>query len=240
MQSGRQERAFYLNMWKSLHETGSWRGEIWNRRKSGDIYLEWISITAIYDESGNPVNYVGISTDINRMQHAQSDLERLAHHDGLTDLPNRLLLLSRLEHAIERIHRQGGKGAILFLDLDRFKQVNDTLGHKAGDELLQAVSSRLKGGIREMDMLARLGGDEFVILLEEIYEAESAATVAREIIAGLQMPFKLCGTTVQIGCSIGIAIFPQDGIDAAQLIERADHALYAAKHAGRGMFKFFR
>ena len=240
IQSGRQDRSFYQTMWRALTEAGKWQGEIWNRRKSGDIYLEWITISAVRDEDGEVVNYVGTSIDISRMNHAQTELERLAHHDALTDLPNRLLLVSRLEHAMERVKRDDGLGAVLFIDIDRFKQVNDTLGHKAGDELLQAVAGRIKDRLRDVDTLARLGGDEFVILLEEISDEQAAATVAQEVINQLGCPFTLsCGNTAHIGGSVGIALFTQDGSSAIQLIERADQALYAAKNSGRGAYRFF-
>jgi diguanylate cyclase (GGDEF)-like protein/PAS domain S-box-containing protein len=241
LQSGRHDRSFYMSMWQSILDTGNWQGEIWNRRKSGDIYLEWISISTVRDDIGNVVNYVGTSIDMSGMEHAQSELERLVHHDGLTNLPNRLLLMSRLDQAIERTKRHSTMGAVLFLDLDHFKQVNDTLGHKAGDELLQNVASRLKGRLRETDTLARLGGDEFVIVLEEIVSSEMAATVALQVIHELQTPFSLscCGDEANIGGSVGIAIFPQDGEAASQLIERADQALYEAKRRGRGIYKFF-
>lgn len=240
IQSGRQDRSFYLNMWQSIEETGGWQGEIWNRRKGGEIYLEWLNISAVYDDKQEVIAYVGASTDINRMQHAQSELERLAHHDALTNLPNRLMLLSRLEQAIERTSRYAEMGAVLFADLDHFKQVNDTLGHKAGDELLIAVANRMRGRLRNIDTLARLGGDEFVIVLEEIADAEVAATVARELITQLQTPFPLSdGNVAQIGGSAGIALFPQHSREAAHLIECADIALYAAKSAGRGTFRFY-
>lgn len=239
LQSGRQDRGFYLNMWKTLTETGNWQGEIWNRRKSGDIYLEWISISAVHDDDGDIVNYVGTSIDISRMKHAQSELERLAHHDGLTDLPNRLLVVSRLDHAIEGAKRHGGMGAVLFIDLDGFKRVNDTFGHKAGDELLIAVGKRIKARLREFDTVGRLGGDEFLIVLDEIANPDAAATVAAEVIRQLCRPFALSGRVeARIGASVGIAIFPQDGTRSAQLIERADRALYDAKTAGRGGYRF--
>ncbi|NTV10052.1 MAG: PAS domain S-box protein [Zoogloea sp.] len=240
VQSGRHDRSFYQNMWSALLSTGAWQGEIWNRRKSGEIYLEWISISAIHDEHGKVANYVGITTDISRMKHAQTELERLAHHDALTGLPNRLLLSSRLEHAIERVRRHGGMGAVLFIDLDRFKQVNDSLGHRAGDELLQLVATRLRERLRDIDTLARLGGDEFVALLEDIPDAVAAEVVAREIIRQLQMPFPLsCGHDANIGASVGIALFPAHGDDATLLVEQADQALYDAKDGGRGRHKFF-
>jgi diguanylate cyclase (GGDEF)-like protein/PAS domain S-box-containing protein len=240
VQSGRHDRSFYLNMWKAINETGGWQGEIWNRRKGGEIYLEWVNINAVKDDKGAVVAYVGIATDINRMQHVQSELERLAHHDALTNLPNRLMLLSRLEHAVERARRYAGMGAVLFVDLDRFKQVNDTLGHKAGDELLVAVARRMRERLRDIDTLARLGGDEFVIVLEEIADAEVAATVARELIVQLQTPFPLSGgNVVQIGGSAGIALFPQHSGEVSRLIEYADTALYKAKSDGRGTCRFY-
>lgn len=240
VQSGRQDRSFYQNMWKAINETGGWQGEIWNRRKGGEIYLEWININAVKNDKDEVVAYVGIATDINRMRHVQSELERLAHHDALTNLPNRLMLLSRLEHAVERAMRYERIGAVLFVDLDRFKQVNDTLGHKAGDELLVAVAGRMHERLRDIDTLARLGGDEFVIVLEEIADAGVAATVARELISQLQMPFQLSGGNVaQIGGSAGIALFPQHSGDASRLIEYADTALYMAKSNGRGICRFY-
>lgn len=240
VQSGRQDRSFYQQMWRSIRETGNWQGEIWNRRRSGDIYLEWISISAVHDDTGKVANYVGIAVDLSRMHHPQSELERMAHHDALTNLPNRLLLMSRLEHAIERFKRYGGVGAVLFIDLDRFKPVNDTLGHKAGDELLQTVAERLKARLRDIDTLARFGGDEFVVVLEEIPDPHAAAAVAVDLIDQLNIPFKLsCGGTVNIGGSVGITVFPDDGECPAQLIEQADQALYDAKSAGRGRYRFF-
>lgn len=239
LQSGRHDRGFYLNVWKALSESGNWQGEIWNRRKSGDIYLEWISISAVRDDDGDIVNYVGSSIDISRMKHAQSELERLAHHDGLTDLPNRLLLVSRLEHAIAGAKRRGGMGAVLFIDLDGFKRVNDTLGHKAGDELLIAVGTRMKRRLRDFDTLGRLGGDEFVIVLDEVADPHAAAKVADDVIRQIRQPFPLSdGALASIGASIGIALFPQDGSRSAELIERADRALYEAKSGGRGGYRF--
>jgi len=239
LQSGRHDRSFYLNMWKSIEDTGSWQGEIWNRRKGGDIFLEWVSICAIKDEKDQVMAYVGTSVDISRMNHVQSEVERLAHYDALTGLPNRLLLISRLGHALDRVKR-GGSGAVLFLDFDGFKQVNDTFGHQAGDELLIAASSRLTGRLRDADTLARLGGDEFVIILEDVASSESVETVAQDVISQLKTPFDLSkGRTATIGGSVGIALFPKDGTDVAQLIERADRALYAAKNAGKGVYRFF-
>jgi diguanylate cyclase (GGDEF)-like protein len=174
------------------------------------------------------------------MKHAQAELERLAYYDALTNIANRLLLVSGLGHAIERAKRQNGLGAVLFVDLDGFKPVNDSLGHKAGDELLQAVAHRLTERQRDSDTVGRLGGDEFVVVLEEIKDSQDVASVAQEIIDRLNAPCSLASTIpVSIGASIGIAIFPWDGDTATQLIENADQALYEAKRAGRGVFKFF-
>lgn len=240
LQSGRHDAEFYKTMWCELLSEGKWQGEIWNRRKSGDVYIEWITICAVHDDEGELVNYIGSSIDLSRMNHAQSELERLAHHDALTDMPNRLLLVSRLEHAIERVKRQGGQGAVLFIDLDRFKNVNDSHGHKTGDELLKAVSVRIKARLRDVDTLARLGGDEFVILLDEVANPKDAGTVAQDLIDQIATPFLLeSASDIQIGASVGISLFPDDGTSAATTIENADKALYAAKASGRGAFRYF-
>lgn len=239
LNSDRHDRFFFHQIWQAVDQDGHWQGEIWNRRKSGDVYLEWISIHAVKDAQGRVQAYIGAHTDINRMQHVQSEMERLAHYDALTGLPNRLLLMSRLAHAIDRVKR-GGMGAVLFLDLDGFKQVNDTLGHAVGDELLQAVGSRLRSRLRDIDTLARLGGDEFIIVLEDAATPDSVAVLAQELLRQFRTPFKLSqGRKVQVGGSLGIALFPQDGREAAQLIKRADQALYEAKAAGKGGFHFF-
>lgn len=238
IQSGLQDAAFYQEMWKSIGETGNWQGEIWNRRQSGDTYLVWLSISAVHDDTGKVSNYVGIFIDINRMKHPKSELERLAHHDPLTNLPNRGHLLERLEHALKSAKRRGVKGAVLFIDLDRFKPVNDTLGHQAGDELLTAVAARLTARLRNADTLARIGGDEFVIVLEDIPGADGVTAVADEVIRQLETPFVLAGGhEARIGGSIGIALFPDDGETPARLLERADQALYEAKAAGRGVHR---
>jgi diguanylate cyclase (GGDEF)-like protein/PAS domain S-box-containing protein len=239
LSSDRHDAFFFRQMWQAVRQEGHWQGEIWNRRKGGDVYREWLSIHTVKDVQGRMQAYIGAHTDINRMQHVQSEMERLAHYDALTGLPNRLLLMSRLAHAIDRVKR-GGMGAVLFLDLDGFKQVNDTLGHPVGDELLQAVGVRLRARLRDIDTLARLGGDEFIIVLEDAATPDSVAVLAQELLRQLRAPFKLSlGRKVQVGGSLGIALFPQDGRDAAQLIARADQALYDAKAAGKGDFRFF-
>jgi len=175
------------------------------------------------------------------MPHAQTELERLAHHDALTGLPNRLLLISRLEHAIERARRYRSIGAVLFVDLDHFKSINDSFGHRSGDDLLLDVAGRLSERLRDIDTLARLGGDEFVIVLEDIPDRGAAAIVADNVVSRMRAPFLLRnGKTAHIGASVGIAVFTADGDSVAELMEHADAALYAAKHSGRGRYRFFR
>ncbi|WP_133718844.1 EAL domain-containing protein [Methylocaldum gracile] len=240
LQSGHHSRSFYQAMWHAIRTTGSWQGELWNRRKGGEIYPEWLNISTVRNEQGEAVNYVGVFTDITHLKRSETQLEYLAHYDPLTGLPNRLLLLSRLNHALERARRDRSRGAVLFLDLDRFKNVNDSLGHATGDELLQLASQRMRECLRETDTVARLGGDEFVVVLEELSDPENAASVAHHLIDRLSAPFVLSGgQEVYIGASLGIGIFPDDGDDADRLIQYADAALYQAKDSGRGTYHFY-
>jgi diguanylate cyclase (GGDEF)-like protein/PAS domain S-box-containing protein len=239
LQSGRHDRSFYQQIWESILITGDWEGEIWNRRKSGDIYKEWLAISTVPGPDGKAAYYVGIGIDLSRMNRTETDLERLAHHDALTGLPNRLLLTSRLAHTLERAQRDNALCAVMFLDLDRFKAVNDTLGHAAGDELLKLVTERMNRRLRDVDTLARLGGDEFVIVLEGVASEEDVAQVASALIDELGSPFILNGNQeARIGTSVGISIYPRDGSHTAELLEKADQALYAAKHAGRNTWRF--
>jgi diguanylate cyclase (GGDEF)-like protein len=191
-------------------------------------------------ESDEITNYVGVFTDISQIKNAEDQLSHLAHHDALTDLPNRLLMQTLLKHALDRARREGHVLALLFLDLDRFKNINDSLGHAAGDELLQIAANRLSERMRDSDTVARLGGDEFVLLLEELNTPDDAANVAQDIIELFKAPFRLTGgQEVYIGVSIGISIFPNDGDSAAQLIRNADSAMYQAKDAGRNTYRFY-
>jgi diguanylate cyclase (GGDEF)-like protein/PAS domain S-box-containing protein len=240
LSSGRHGVDFYQRLWRDLSELGYWQGEIWNRRKGGEIYPQWLTISAVRNDKGEPEKYVGVFTDISRIKHSTTHIEHLAHHDALTDLPNRLLLHSRLTHSLERAHRNNTQGAVLFLDLDRFKAVNDSLGHRAGDELLQQVAQRIASRLREVDTLARLGGDEFVVVLDDIGMANQAGQVARAIIEILGEPFILgSADRVQIGCSIGICLFPQEGVGVDDLLDRADKALYQVKQSGRNAFHYY-
>ena len=240
LKSGRHDAAFYAVMWKSILSIGTWQGEIWDRRKNGEIYPKWLSITAVKGNDGIVTHYIGTHTDITERKAAEDQIKQLAFYDPLTQLPNRRLLQERLKHGINVERRDGKQLGLLMLDLDRFKAVNDSLGHLAGDELLQQVAIRITARLRDVDMVARLGGDEFIVLLEDIAQPEDAARVAKEIITDLTKPFCLAqGNNVQIGASIGISLYPQHGDSPELLMDHADAALYQAKDAGRGYFAYF-
>ncbi|MDD1615610.1 MAG: PAS/PAC sensor-containing diguanylate cyclase/phosphodiesterase [Methylococcaceae bacterium NSP1-2] len=240
LRSGRHDTEFYTQMWHSIATTGHWQGEIWNRRKNSEVYPELLSISVVTDKSGIITHYVGVFADISKLKASELQLDFLAHHDPLTRLPNRLLLLSRLEHAIKIAQREEKTLALLMLDLDRFKEVNDSFGHLAGDELLQQVAQRLTSRLRSIDTVCRLGGDEFTILLEEITHLDDAALVATDLINALCEPWQLSkDTEVRIGVSIGISLYPDHGNKPEQLLQQADTALYHAKAEGRGCFKYF-
>lgn len=241
--SGRHDAAFYQHMWQSLLERSHWQGEIWNKRKSGEIYAEWLGITTIRDAQGEPQFFVAIFSDITEKKQNQLRIEHIAHYDGLTDLPNRSLFNDRLKNALVRAHRNAAHVALLFLDLDRFKAINDTLGHHSGDILLQRVADRLRRAVRSSDTVSRLGGDEFTIILADLegreQAVESATTVAGKVIAALGRPFHIAGQEVHTGSSVGIALYPGDGETCADLVKHADTALYHAKAAGGGTLSFF-
>jgi len=240
LSSGRHAPEFYQEMWNSIATTGHWRGEIWNRRKNGDVYPQLLSISQVKNDAGAVVNYVGVFADISRLKASETKLDFLAHHDALTQLPNRLLLLSHLEHGIRVAQRENSQLALLMLDLDRFKDVNDSFGHAAGDELLQQVAERLMSRLRGMDTVARLGGDEFTVMLQKIAQPEDAAVVASDIMSSLSRPWTLSnGAEVRIGVSIGISLFPEHGTTTHDLLQHADAALYQAKNEGRSCFRYF-
>lgn len=238
--SGQHDESFYRMMWQNIHQTGAWQGEIWNRRKNGDVYPEWLTITGVKGNSDAKVtHYVATLTDITERKVTEERIYQLAFYDPLTQLPNRRLLHERLKHGIELSCRTGNLMAVLILDLDKFKNVNDNFGHTVGDELLQQAATRIKACLREMDTVARLGGDEFVILLEEIECAEYIAKVAINVIDTLGQAFILGENNVYIGASIGISIYPQHGDTVEKLMDNADAALYQAKDLGRGCFAYF-
>lgn len=225
---------------KSLQDNGVWNGALWKRRKSGEMYREWVVINAIYNDAGEIVQYIDISLDISRMEHVETHMEYLAHHDALTDLPNRLLLKSRLEHSLGLAKRNNEKCAVMFMDLDGFKSINDTYGHAAGDEVLKIVSQRMNARIRDTDTLARLAGDEFVIILSAVHHQNDITAVAKALVESLAQPCTLSdGTIVKTGVSIGISVYPDDELQADLLLELADKALYRAKYDGRGRWNFF-
>jgi diguanylate cyclase (GGDEF)-like protein/PAS domain S-box-containing protein len=239
LSSGRHDAAFYRSMWESLEGTGHWEGEIWNRRKNGEIYPAWLSIAVIRDESGKAVEYVALFSDITKRKQDEEHIRRRANTDALTGLPNRTAFLDRLSLAISGAQRQGGLVALLFIDLDGFKAVNDTFGHIAGDRVLIMAAERLRSCAREADTVARFGGDEFTVILPGIARAENAATVAEKVIGAFSAPFPCNHGEALIGASIGITVFPTDGDNAVTLLRNADLAMYRAKDGGPNVYKFF-
>ena len=239
MKSGRHDQEFYNKMWESIAQHGSWSGEIWNRRKSGKIQPEWLNITRVCNDAGEATHYVASFIDTSAIKASQEQLHHLAHHDNLTGLPNRLLFKDRLEQSFKKARREHHRVAVLFLDLDDFKKVNDTLGHQVGDEMLKQAAKRIQCLLREGDTVARLGGDEFTILIDRLERAEDASLVANKVLATLKQPFNIVGRELYIGVSIGIAIFPQDGENTETLVRNADVSMYRAKQMGKNHFQFY-
>lgn len=239
LRSDFHDESFCQDIWHALDSAGRWQGEIWNQRKNGDLYATWENISVVKNENGEIIKYVSVMSDITPMKQAQAQLEHMAHHDPLTGLANRLVFASNLEQAMERTKRHSTKLALLFLDLDGFKHINDSLGHKAGDELLCAVAECLKQAVRHEDLVARLGGDEFTIIMEDMVNPTSAAKLAQKIINALMSPISLEEHNVVTSCSIGISIFPDDADNASDLARAADAAMYHAKAAGRRTYRFY-
>jgi len=240
LHSGRQKKDFYQNMWASIKADGYWQGEIWNRRKNGETFPEWLTISAVHNEQGETTRYVGVFSDLSRLKQSETQLEHLAHYDPLTDLPNRLLLQSHLAHALAQAQRHQRQVGVLYLDLDRFKNINESLGYPIGDELLIVLTERLAMRIRSEDMLARLGGDEFLLVLGHIEGPEDAANMARTVLELLAQPFVLSSKQeVYIGASIGISVSPDDGSSADEMIQHADSAMHQAKKLGRNTYRFY-
>ena len=239
LSSGRHDGAFYRDMWASVLEHGYWEGELWNRRKNGELYPQWLTIHRLNNMQGEATHYVGVSTDLSRLRRTEAELAHLTHHDLLTGLPNRLLALSRLDELVERCAKHGQRAAVLHLDVDRFKLVNDSLGHPAGDELLQQVAERLLRVIGPDHVLARLGGDEFVVLLTRLHTRDDAAVVAGKMVEVLKQPFQLQGHEVRVSASVGLDWYEGGDDDVETLLRHADMAMYQAKSAGRNGWCFF-
>ncbi len=239
LNSGQQTRDFYQAMWQSINETGSWQGEIKNRRKNGEVYIQETVINTIFDPGGKPQRRVALFSDITQRKQTEEQVWQQANFDPLTGLPNRSLLQERLSLEIKKAHRTQQRFAVLFIDLDRFKEVNDAMGHEMGDELLLQVSQRLLGCVRESDTVARLGGDEFTILLADQDAIESPERVVKQLVEQLSMPFTLNSEQVYISASVGITLYPDDGQSLGQLLKNADQAMYAAKNNGRNCYSFF-
>ena len=235
LSSGKQDEAFYRAMWADLNREGRWQGEIWNRRQNGEPYPEWLSVTVVRNELGEVVNYVGIFSDISERKSAEARIHHLAHYDALTNLPNRALLQDRLEQAILQSRRKNKQAAVIFIDLDRFKPINDSFGQEVGDELLIKVAERLQGTVREADTVARYGSDEFVVVSQDIEQSQGAAMVARKLLAALAEPYALGPHELTVTASIGVAIYPEDGETVATLLRNADVAMYGAKTGRSGM-----
>lgn len=239
LSSKRHDENFYQAMWQQLITEGGWRGEIWNQRKDGSIYPELLNISTFQAEDGEPLGYVGVFSDITTVKQSEAQLHYLAHHDPLTDLPNRLLFHDLLHQGVHRATRQNQKLAVIFIDLDRFKHVNDTMGHAAGDTLLQEVARRLRQAVRANDTVARLSGDEFVILLDDIGNARNVTVTIDNLIKHFAAPCIIDRQELYITLSLGISIFPNDGTDVAMLLRNADTAMYEAKAAGRATYRFY-
>lgn len=226
---------FYAEMWNRLKTQGQWSGEIWNRRKSGEVYPEWLSIASILGSDGRVERYMSVFTDISEQKAREASMRYKAFHDALTGLPNRFLFTDRLSQALVHCRRCGGMLGVFFLDLDNFKQINDSLGHLAGDEVLKSVAGRLSGCMRAEDSVARIGGDEFVALLRDVSEVE-VEQVARRILREVAEPIHLAGGPCQLTLSLGISLSPRHGTDPEVLLRAADHALYQAKTLGRNRY----
>ncbi|MES9858892.1 MAG: EAL domain-containing protein [Sedimenticola sp.] len=237
--SGHHDNTFYKEMWHDINTKGEWSGEIWDRRKNGESFPKWLTISSIKDGDDKVSHYVGIFSDITEQKDAEERLERLAYYDPLTHLPNRSLFQERLERELIQSERHNRRMALMFLDLDRFKHVNDTLGHAFGDHLLAQVALRVRECLRSTDTVARLGGDEFTVILSDVNDQYSIGRVAQKIIDTLKRPFNIEGNEVFIGASIGIGIYPNDGTNRGDLAKHADIAMYEAKSAGRGNYQFF-
>jgi diguanylate cyclase (GGDEF)-like protein/PAS domain S-box-containing protein len=237
--SGRQDKQFYKEMWKHIQMHGCWQGEIINRRKNGELYNQWLSISTVKDSDGHIKNHIAVISDITERKAASEHVRWLAYHDSLTGLYNRAVIEDRMNYTIKRIRRDGGIAAVLMLDLNQFKPINDNHGHACGDQLLIQLATRLTDCVRDVDTVARIGGDEFVILLPDIKSPEDAGMVAAKIIQAISRSFEINGNTIMIGISIGISIIPDHGVDSVTLLRHADQAMYHAKRVEKNDYRFY-
>lgn len=228
---------FFQNMWSVLATSGQWRGEIWNKRKSGDVFLAWQTISAVRNDEGKTTHYVSVLFDITERKRHEELVRYQAYHDVLTGLPNRQLFHDRLTQGLLHARREGEMLGVMFLDLDHFKEINDKLGHDAGDQLLREVATRLKVSVRKGDTVARLGGDEFVLLLPKIKQLENLTFLAGKVLESMRTPIKLAGGEFNVTTSIGISVYPRDGDKPDMLIKQADEAMYRAKQEGRNSYQ---
>lgn len=239
LRSDRHEWDFYAQMWTDLNVNGHWKGEIWNKRKDGQLYIQRQNIYAIKNRRGVLTHYVSIFDDITKFKLQEEQIVHMSFHDALTGLPNRQLLIDRIERNIERCKRDQGRFALLFINLNRFKQINDSFGHDAGDTLLIMIAIRLRGGCRIVDTLCRFGGDEFIILIDRIQGDEGLLTIIQRLFERIEDPIPLHNDSVQISAFIGIALYPGDGENAKELISHADTAMHHAKSTGKNRYAFF-
>ena len=238
LSSGHQGKEFYTLMWQKLTAVGGWRGEIWNRRKSGEIYAEQLSISLIRDEGGRALRYVAVFSDISHIKEHEAKLSRFAHYDALTAIPNRVLLADRMKQAIAQTAREQSMMAVCYLDLDGFKPINDRFGHEAGDHVLIEVAKRIEGTIRGGDTVARMGGDEFVVLLLGLNEENECYGTLARLLEVIAQPIYFKEESITLGASIGVSIYPKNGADQDALLRTADQAMYAAKQSGKNRFEF--
>jgi diguanylate cyclase (GGDEF)-like protein/PAS domain S-box-containing protein len=237
--SGTHDADFFRGMWSTLNSTGEWRGEVWNRRKNGEEFVEWMTINTILDAHGQVYRRVSLFSDITERKKTDALIWRQANYDALTQLPNRRLFADRLEQGIKTAHRESQYLALLFIDLDRFKEVNDTLGHHMGDELLIEAAQRISSCLRESDTVARLGGDEFTVILNELKDVSPVGAIGQKIIESLAKPFKLHGEQVFVSASVGVTVYPEDALTTEELLKNADQAMFAAKQNGRNRVNYF-
>lgn len=239
LRSGRQDKTFYNEMWQQINGGGSWTGELWNKDKAGRIYPSRLTISSVFDQQDNLTSYVGTFRDVSQIKQTEEKLHHLAHHDSLTGLPNRVMLNLRLEHSLELAERTGGALAILFLDLDHFQHINDSLGHQVGDQVLRETARRIESVARRSDTVARLGGDEFCVVMDNLASPDQAGQLADKLIAAIEPLFHIEHMNLSLGVSIGVSVYPRDGGSAVELMKNADAALYRAKQQGRNNYQFY-